>query len=80
MLLMLEQNKSHVVDAGRKQKPCCCCWMKTKAILLKSEQNKSLAVDAGRKIKFMLSKKCLLANIITVIQIYKSKEEELTGG
>ena len=48
MLLMLEHNKSHVVDAGKKQKPCCwcrkkqnpCCWCrnKTRAMLLMSEQ------------------------------------------
>ena len=32
MLLTLEQNKSHLVDAKTKQNPCCLCQMRTKAI------------------------------------------------
>ena len=42
---------SNVVDIGTKQKPCCLCWKKTKAILLMPEQNKSNVVDAGTKQK-----------------------------
>ena len=38
MMLTLEQNKSHVVEARWKQKPCCWCW-----------KNKAHDVDAGWK-------------------------------
>ena len=32
MLLTLEQNISHVVDAGTKQRQCCRCWTNTRAV------------------------------------------------
>ena len=38
MLLLLEQNKSHIFYAETKQEPCCWYWNKTKAMLLMSEQ------------------------------------------
>ena len=47
-VVMSEQNKNLIVNAGRKQKTCCWCPNQTKAILL-SDQNKIHVVDAGTK-------------------------------
>ena len=44
ILYLSEQNKSHVVDVGWKQRPFCWCKNKTKALLLMLKQNKSHGV------------------------------------
>ena len=57
LLLMTRQNKSHVVDAGTKQKPCCWCRNKTIHMLLMPEQNESRVADVGTKQKTIMVKK-----------------------
>ena len=51
MLMTLEQNKSHVVGDVTKQKSCCWCRMKTKAIFFMSEQNQRLCCWSWNKTK-----------------------------
>ena len=49
-VVMLEQNKSLIVDAGTKQKTFCR-RSKTKSMLLMPEKNKIHVLDAGTKQK-----------------------------
>ena len=70
---------SHVVDIGTKQSHVVDA-RQNKRHFVEVGKNKSLVVDAGRKLKAMVSKKYLLANIMTVILIFISKEKELIGG
>ena len=46
MLLMPNENNSHVIDVGTKQNSCYRRWNKTKLMLLMPEQNKTKAIDA----------------------------------
>ena len=53
VLLTLEQNKSHVVDARTKQKTWCF-WKQTKAMVFMPEQNKRHGFLCRNKTKAML--------------------------
>lgn len=68
-VVMLEQNKSLIVDAGTKQKTFCR-RSKTKSMLLMPDENKSHFFHVGAKPKALLLKlkqnKSMVTNIFTI--------------